>query len=176
MNTATNTIDFVDAAPRLAASSNYCVALRVQTTQDQPDDDVSILAETCRVEVGDPLAACRELLGTELAGSPALERVLAELPAVGVLSGREPLVLERLLVGPDGLGVHLEATVLPVSDWQADELLEWLTDPSEPELGPELAALRSDELAAAWRAEHDRPMSVLFLDKRTGQPAVSPCA
>lgn len=102
-----------------------CVALRAQVTQDQPVHDVEILLDLPRVEFGEPSTTLRKLIRYRL-DEPVAAPVLAELEGLGPLDATSPMLLERLHNGDDGVCVHLEAKVLPVSLEQRRELHELL--------------------------------------------------
>lgn len=156
-----------------------CVALHVEQTQDRPGEDVAVLLDLPRVDSGEAHATLRGLVEYRFVGE-ARRQILAEIDALGSIDPHCPLVLERLQEFDEGIVVHLDAYLLPVSEEQLNELNELLDSERDPTLRHELGQLWAEELAAIWRsaAPHGR-LPVRFLEDALlagpPAPAAQPC-
>jgi hypothetical protein len=74
------------------------------------------------------------------------------------------VIFERLLVDVAGRAVHVEASVLPLTDHERQDLQELLNDTSEPDLARELAAIYAADIEQEQRAAAGG-MPVCFLDQ-----------
>jgi hypothetical protein len=145
----------------------HCVALRVTGTIDQPDGDVEISVDLPRVATGDPEITLRGLLAYRLCGD-IHENLQRDIDKLGTLNAGEPLQLERLVVGDNGLAVHIEALILPSCPGELEDIgqfEELLSDVEDPYFREELAWEWAQDLADVWRRTlPDERIPTRFLD------------
>jgi hypothetical protein len=165
MNTTKTTL------PNRVNSASRCVAMRAVVTHDRLDGDVEILNDTRTIAITDDPQGIGDLFGAALGESAAQRVVLREFATVTSGATAGPVILERLLVDADGRAVHLEASVLPLTDHERQDLQELLNDTSEPDLAQELAAIYAEDLEREQCASAEG-MPVRFLEQvsATGVP------
>jgi hypothetical protein len=161
MNTPTTTLP---VRPVREESASRCVALRAVVTHDRLDGDVAILNDTQTVAITDDPQGISDLFDAALAERAERRVVLSELATVTSAATAGPVIFERLLVAADGRAVHVEASVLPLTDHERQDLQELLSDTSEPDLARELAAIYAADIEQEQRAAAGG-MPVCFLDQ-----------
>jgi len=166
MNTPTTTLP---VRPVREEAASRCVALRAVVTHDRLDGDVAILNDTQTVAITDDPQGISDLFDAALAERAERRVVLSELATVTSAATAGPVIFERLLVAADGRAVHVEASVLPLTDRERQDLQELLSDASEPDLARELAAIYAADIEQEQRAAAGG-MPVCFLDQVSATP------
>jgi hypothetical protein len=132
--------------------SDCLIGMRVEVTDDLPDGDVEPVSDIGAIAVGDPAdglcSMARIARGLEPDHRPTL---IGEVRALGWIDPSCPLKIERVFFR-DGRTVHVEATVLPVSDAQLDELTTLMSEEADQGDSHTIALLYIEQLERPWRS------------------------
>ncbi len=147
--------------------SDCLIGLRVEVTDDLPDGDVEPISDTGAIAVGDPseglCSLARIARGLEPDQRPTL---IGEVRALGGIDPGCPLKIERVFFR-DGRTVHVEATVLPVSDTQLDELTTLMSEEADQSDSHSIGLLYLEQARAGVAQRRSRRATAAALARRT---------